>query len=98
MLRALAASLLLLRIGVLILGSIPWRWSGLPLFAAGLLLGALVGAGFGLLLGTLVQPMANRSTLFSLVFTPLLLHGVQPVSLAVSRPVALVPGDHRSDP
>jgi ABC-2 type transport system permease protein len=73
-LRALAAALVMLPIGVLILGSIPWRWSGFPLFVAGLVLGSLVGAGFGLLVGTLVQP--QRITLvFSLVFTPLLFTG-----------------------
>lgn len=73
-LRSLAATLIMLPVGVLILGSIPWRWSGLPLFVAGLLLGALVGAGFGLLMGTLVQPQ-RITLLFSLVFTPLLFTG-----------------------
>jgi ABC-2 type transport system permease protein len=73
-LRSLVATLIMIPIGVLILGSIPWRWSALPLFVAGLLLGALVGAGFGLLLGTLVQPQ-RISLLFSLVFTPLLFTG-----------------------
>lgn len=73
-LRALAAALLMVPVGVLVLGSIPWRWSGLPLFAAGLLLGALVGAGLGLLLGTLVRPQ-RINLLFSLVFTPLLFTG-----------------------
>jgi ABC-2 type transport system permease protein len=70
----LLAALLMIPIGILILGEIPWRWSGLPLFLAGLLLGALVGAGFGLLLGTLVPP-ARINLLFSLVFTPLLFTG-----------------------
>ena len=74
LLRSLAATLIMLPIGVLILGSIPWRWSGFPLFLAGLLLGALVGAGFGLLMGTLVQPQ-RINLLFSLVFTPLLFTG-----------------------
>jgi ABC-2 type transport system permease protein len=73
-LRALVATLIMLPVGYLVLGSIPWRWSGLPLFAAGLVLGALVGAGFGLLLGTLVQPQ-RINLLFSLVFTPLLFTG-----------------------
>ena len=73
-LRALVAALIMIPIGVLILGSIPWRWGGLPLFAAGVLLGALVGAGFGLVLGTLVQPQ-RINLLFSLVFTPLLFTG-----------------------
>jgi ABC-2 type transport system permease protein len=73
-LRALLATLLMIPVGILVLGSIPWRWSGTPLFAAGLLLGALVGSGFGLLLGTLVQPQ-RINLLFSLVFTPLLFTG-----------------------
>jgi ABC-2 type transport system permease protein len=73
-LRALVAALIMIPVGVVILGSIPWRWSGLPLFLAGLVLGALVGAGFGLLLGTLVPP-ARINLLFSLVFTPLLFTG-----------------------
>ncbi|HLY86535.1 MAG TPA: ABC transporter permease [Gaiellaceae bacterium] len=72
--RSFVATLIMLPVGVLILGSIPWRWSGLPLFVAGLFLGALVGAGFGLLMGTLVQPQ-RINLLFSLVFTPLLFTG-----------------------
>jgi ABC-2 type transport system permease protein len=73
-LRSLVATLVMIPVGILILGSIPWRWSGFPLFLAGLVLGALVGAGFGLMLGTLVQPQ-RISLLFSLVFTPLLFTG-----------------------
>jgi ABC-2 type transport system permease protein len=74
LLRALVASLIMIPIGVAVLGSIPWRFGALPLFAAGLVLGGLVGAGFGLLLGTLVQPQ-RISLVFSLVFTPLLFTG-----------------------
>jgi len=74
LLRSFAATLIMLPIGVLILGSIPWRWNGVPLFVAGIVLGALVGAGFGLLMGTLVQPQ-RINLLFSLVFTPLLFTG-----------------------
>jgi ABC-2 type transport system permease protein len=73
-LRAMAATLIMLPVGILVLGSIPWRWSGMPLFGAGLLLGALVGAGFGLVLGTSVQPQ-RINLMFSLVFTPLLFTG-----------------------
>lgn len=73
-LRSLAATLIMIPVGIVILGSIPWRWSGFPLFLAGLVLGALVGAGFGLLMGTLVQPQ-RINLLFSLVFTPLLFTG-----------------------
>ena len=74
LLRALVATLIMLPVGIVVLGSIPWRWSGVPLFVAGLVLGALVGAGFGLLMGTLVQPQ-RINLLFSLVFTPLLFTG-----------------------
>ena len=72
--RSLAATLIMIPIGIIILGSIPWRWAGFPLFLAGLVFGALVGAGFGLLMGTLVRP-ERISLLFSLVFTPLLFTG-----------------------
>lgn len=74
LLRSLTATLIMIPVGILVLGSIPWRWSGFPLFVAGLVLGALVGAGFGLLMGTFVRP-ERISLLFSLVFTPLLFTG-----------------------
>jgi ABC-2 type transport system permease protein len=74
LLRSLTATLIMIPVGILVLGSIPWRWAGFPLFVAGLVLGALVGAGFGLLMGTLVQPQ-RISLVFSLVFTPLLFTG-----------------------
>src|SRR6266700_1596079 len=74
LLRSLVATLVMIPVGIVILGSIPWRWDGFPLFLTGLVLGALVGAGFGLLLGTLVQPQ-RINLLFSLVFTPLLFTG-----------------------
>ncbi|HZO35229.1 MAG TPA: ABC transporter permease [Gaiellaceae bacterium] len=74
LLRALVATLVMIPIGIAVLGSIPWEWGNFPLFVLGLVLGALVGAGFGLLLGTLVPP-ARISLVFSLVFTPLLFTG-----------------------
>ncbi|HEY3920956.1 MAG TPA: ABC transporter permease [Gaiellaceae bacterium] len=74
LLRALVATLVMIPIGIGVLGSIPWRWQGLPLFLLGLAFGALVGAGFGMLLGTAVQPQ-RISLVFSLVFTPLLFTG-----------------------
>jgi ABC-2 type transport system permease protein len=74
MLRALVATAVMIPIGIVVLGSIPWRWSGLPLFLAFVMLGSLLGAGLGLVLGTLVRP--NRiNVVFSLVFTPLLFTG-----------------------
>ncbi len=73
-LRAIVASSVMLPIGEVVLGNIPWRWSAAPLFAAVVVLGALVGSTMGLLLGTLVQP--NRiNIVFALVLTPLLFTG-----------------------
>jgi ABC-2 type transport system permease protein len=73
-LRALIATAVMIPIGILVLGSIPWRWGGLPLFLAIVLLGSVLGASLGLVLGTLVKP--NRiNIVFSLVFTPLLFTG-----------------------
>jgi ABC-2 type transport system permease protein len=73
-LRSLIATTIMIPVGVVVLGAIPWRWSGLPLFLTVVVLGALLGAGLGLVLGTLVPP--NRiNILFSLVFTPLLFTG-----------------------
>jgi ABC-2 type transport system permease protein len=73
-LRALIAATLMIPIGILVLGSIPWRWSGVPLLIVMMILASVLGAGLGLVLGTLVTP--NRiNVVFSLVFTPLLFTG-----------------------
>jgi ABC-2 type transport system permease protein len=73
-LRALTAAVAMFPIGVLILGSVPWRTAGAPLFVAVLVLGTLVGAAMGLTMGTLVPP--NRiNIMFTLVLTPLLFTG-----------------------
>ncbi|HZQ89169.1 MAG TPA: ABC transporter permease [Gaiellaceae bacterium] len=74
MLRAFAATLIMIPIGYAILGHIPWQWRNTGWFVAALVLGALVGAGLGLLIGTLVQPQ-RINIVFSLVFTPLLFTG-----------------------
>lgn len=73
-LRALAASLIMIPVGMAVLGGIPWRWDGLGLFAGVLVLGALLGAAIGLVVGTLVTP-AKISIVFSLIFTPILFTG-----------------------
>ena len=72
--RAVIATLIMIPVGILVLGSIPWHWSGVPLFVLALILGSLLGASLGLVMGTLVTP--NRiNVVFSLVFTPLLFTG-----------------------
>ena len=72
--RAIVATALMIPVGILVLGSIPWRWGGVPLLVLAMVLGSLLGAGLGLVMGTLVQP--NRiNIVFSLVFTPLLFTG-----------------------
>jgi ABC-2 type transport system permease protein len=73
-LRALVATVLMLPVGILVLGSIPWRAGGVPLLILALLLGCLLGAGLGLVLGTLVVP-SRINIVFTLVFTPLLFTG-----------------------
>jgi ABC-2 type transport system permease protein len=73
-LRAVTATAIMIPVGILVLGSIPWRWSGVPLLVLALILGSMLGAGLGLVLGTAVVP--NRiNIVFSLVFTPLLFTG-----------------------
>ncbi len=73
-LRAVIAATVMIPVGVVVLGSIPWRWSGVPLLVLALVFGSLLGACLGLVLGTLVTP--NRiNVVFSLVFTPLLFTG-----------------------
>jgi ABC-2 type transport system permease protein len=72
--RAVLATTVMIPVGILVLGSIPWRGSGVPLLVLVLVLGSLLGAGLGLVMGTLVVP--NRiNIVFSLVFTPLLFTG-----------------------
>ena len=72
--RALVATTVMIPVGIIVLGSIPWRWSGVPLLITAMILGSMLGAGLGLVMGTLVAP--NRiNIVFSLVFTPLLFTG-----------------------
>jgi ABC-2 type transport system permease protein len=73
-LRAIIATVIMFPVGIVVLGSIPWRWSGVPLLVVILLLGSLLGAALGLVLGTLVVPQ-RINIVFSLVFTPLLFTG-----------------------
>jgi ABC-2 type transport system permease protein len=73
-LRALLAALVMLPVGIWILGSVPWRASGVPLFVTILVLGCLVGSCLGMIMGTAVPP--NRiNVMFALILTPLLFTG-----------------------
>jgi ABC-2 type transport system permease protein len=72
--RAVVAAVVMFPVGVLVLGSIPWRASGVPLLATILVLGSVVGAALGLILGTAV-PVNRINVIFALILTPLLFTG-----------------------
>jgi ABC-2 type transport system permease protein len=72
--RAVVAATIMFPIGVLVLGSIPWRADGVPLLVTVLVLGSLVGAALGLILGTAV-PVNRINVMFALILTPLLFTG-----------------------
>jgi ABC-2 type transport system permease protein len=72
--RAIVASAVMFPVGVLVLGSIPWRASGVPLLVVITVLGSLVGAAIGLTLGTLVAPH-RINLMFALILLPLTFTG-----------------------
>jgi ABC-2 type transport system permease protein len=72
--RALVAAAVMFPIGWWVLGDLPVTWGDVPLLAAFLVLGSLVGAAMGMTLGTFVKP--NRiNVVFAVVLTPLLFTG-----------------------
>jgi ABC-2 type transport system permease protein len=73
-LRGVLSAIIIYPIGALVLGSAPWRPSGLPLLLVALLLGSWVGAGIGITIGTLV-PTSKISILFAVILTPLMFTG-----------------------
>jgi ABC-2 type transport system permease protein len=74
LLRALVAAAVMFPISWWVLGALPVEWGDLPVIAAFLVLGSLVGAVMGMTLGTLVKP--NRiNVVFAVVLTPLLFTG-----------------------
>jgi ABC-2 type transport system permease protein len=73
-LRGLFAAVIMYPIGALVLGTAPWRPSGLPLLFVIVVPGAWVGAGIGITLGTLITP-AKIGIMFGLVLTPLMFTG-----------------------
>jgi ABC-2 type transport system permease protein len=72
--RGFVAGAVMFPIGVWILGSIPWRASTGVAVVAMMVLGALLGAAMGLILGTYVPPNRINVT-FALVLTPLIFTG-----------------------
>jgi len=72
--RGLVSALLMYPIGALVLGTAPWRPEGLPLLLLVLVLGAWVGAGIGMAIGTFVPP-TRINVMFALVLTPLMFTG-----------------------
>jgi ABC-2 type transport system permease protein len=72
--RACVAAAVMFPVGIWILGSIPWRASTAPAVVAMVVLGALLGAAMGLILGTFVPPNRINVT-FALVLTPLIFTG-----------------------
>jgi len=72
--RGLFAAVIMYPIGALVIGTAPWHPAGLPLLLAIVLLGAWVGAGIGMTIGTLVTP-AKISIMFGLILTPLMFTG-----------------------
>ena len=96
-LRALIAGAIMFPIGRLVLGTLPFQASRTWLLIAFLLLGAVMGSGLGMTLGTLVQP-SQISIVFALVLTPLLFTGVHPIPVAVTVEPPVVPGAHAREP
>jgi ABC-2 type transport system permease protein len=72
--RGFVAAAVMFPIGVWILGSIPWRASAAVAVVVMTILGSLLGAAMGLILGTYVPPNRINVT-FALVLTPLIFTG-----------------------
>jgi ABC-2 type transport system permease protein len=62
-LRGVIATVIMYPVGALVLGSAPWHADRVPLLALAVLLGAWVGAGIGITIGSLVPP-ARISIMF----------------------------------
>jgi ABC-2 type transport system permease protein len=72
--RSMVAAIVMFPVGILVLGSIPWRAGAVPLLIAALVLGAFVGSAIGLTLGTLV-PANKINVVFALVLLPITFTG-----------------------
>ena len=72
--NGLIAAALMFPVGLLVLGHIPFRASGVPLLVVILLLASSVGSTLGLFLGTVV-PFKYVYVLFTVALTPLMFTG-----------------------
>lgn len=72
--RGCVAAAVMFPVGIWILGAIPWQASTAGAVLAMTVLGALLGAAMGLILGTFVPPNRINVT-FALVLTPLIFTG-----------------------
>jgi ABC-2 type transport system permease protein len=73
------ATLLVPPAGLLIVGSIPWRWSSFGLLLVMVVLGGMAGAGLGLLIGTAVPPQ-RVGVMLTIAFPVLLFTGASQYS------------------
>ena len=74
MMRSIIAAGVMFPLGYWILGSLAIRASGVPVLIFAIVVGALLGAGIGITLGTFVPP--NRiNIMFALILTPLIFTG-----------------------
>ena len=97
MLRSFAAALVMIPVGILILGSIPWRWSGVPLFLVGARPRRPRRSGHRAPDGDARAAAADQPALLARLHAAPL-HRLQPVPVAVALEPALVPGDHGPEP
>lgn len=73
-LRATATAAMMIPIGILVLGHIPWPAGGTPLFVVGVILGSMVSSAMGMTIGTTMPP-TKISFMIALIVTPLLFTG-----------------------
>ena len=93
LLRSFAATLIMIPIGILILGSIPWRWAGFPLFLAGVRARSARRCRLRPADGNARAAAADHPALLPRLHAAAL-HRLQPVPVALARSAALVPDRH----
>ncbi|HZN19391.1 MAG TPA: ABC transporter permease [Micromonosporaceae bacterium] len=73
-LRAMFCAVIMVPIGFLALGGLPYPASGIPLAVAATVVGSLVSAAFGITLGTALPPQ-RISAMYAMVLVPLMFTG-----------------------